>query len=176
MNRDELTDDQAWLKSMNHVSFLQSILDKKASKLFAGHDNWSVDWAGDELTSRRIARLEERRSVIYPDILRLAPYVPECQALVDRTARMYNEMTHLRARAVRRRDYRYRGIAADLCRHNGRIKLEKHAMWADKKRPDRPAWGRFCQIITQSGRRHGCEIDFFTPEKVKSETNQDVID
>lgn len=158
--KTELKDEPEFKSSIDHVIWLQSVLDKQAGEFFP----YIVDEQEREFVLRKMER--KGGAISYWDLYHLQNPSSEVREFLGKTYRMYSEMAHLRARAYRRRDYQYRLLAKDFTEKYSEITLEKPMMAFERKHPDRPAWGRFCEIMEQSGRRHGCSVVFAAPEPV----------
>lgn len=159
LQMDWLKDEDEFIESMSHVRALQSDIDLRAKR-----------------EAERVTDVVVPARVTFGVVCQLAAQSPQCQEIVRSIKGphgKWREMHSLRQKAIRRRDHRYRMIAKDLCLSNAAITAEKPAGLAlASKGGDRPAWGRFCQILEQAGRRHGCAVDFVITKAGKAEGNQ----
>lgn len=78
-------------------------------------------------------------------------------------AEAWKELGYLRKRWIARRDQYWRGVANELTRAHGLIRVQRQSLAFAGSRPERPAYGRFIQILSASAFRNGCEIELFHP-------------
>ena len=139
-------------------------------------DHVATTWADTAVDLGSVlARLEairesrKRKGVQFSDVRVFATIIPSACKVLEDNVKWYREMHGLRARAIRERDARYWTLARELLGRHSKLIVEKPLLVFASLGLEKPAWGRFCEILTRASRNFSCDVEIVAVKREEAE-------